>query len=136
MNADSTGDRTLTELDHVRLAALLRRDQRPASAPLSELLDSADLVPSREVDADIVTMYSQVELLDAGSGERRKLVVCYPADANAETGFVSALSPVGSALLGCRVGDTVSWTTPDGREHRAGIVALHFQPEARGDYAT
>ncbi len=91
MNADSTGDRTLTELDHVRLAALLRRDQRPASAPLSELLDSADLVPSREVDADIVTMYSQVELLDAGSGERRKLVVCYPADANAETGFVSAI---------------------------------------------
>ena len=43
---------------------------------------------------------------------------------------------LGGALLGCRVGDTVSWTTPDGREHRAEIVALHFQPEASGDYAT
>ncbi len=136
MNADPTGDRTLTELDHVRLAALLRRGQSPASAPLSDLLDNADLVPSREVDADVVTMYSQVELVDAGNGERRKLVVCYPADANAETGLVSALSPVGSALLGCRVGDTVSWATPDGREHRATIAALHFQPEASGDYAT
>jgi regulator of nucleoside diphosphate kinase len=136
MNAHSAGDRTLTELDHVRLAALLRRGQSPTSAPLADLLDNADLVPSREVDADVVTMNSQVELVDAGSGERRKLVVCYPGDANAETGSVSALSPVGSALLGCRVGDVVSWRTPDGREQRAEIVALHFQPEASGDFAT
>lgn len=136
MNADPIGDRTLTELDHVRLAALLRRGQSPASASLSDLLDGADLVPSREVDADVVTMYSQIELADADTGERRKLVLCYPADANPETGFVSALSPVGSALLGCRVGDKVHWSAPDGREHHAQIVALHYQPEASGDYAT
>lgn len=135
MNAHFTAERTLTELDHVRLAALLRRGQGATSAPLTDLLDSADLVPSREVDADVVTMYSRIELVDVASGERRHLVPCYPADANAETGLVSALSPVGSALLGRRVGDEIAWTTPDGRAHRATISALLYQPEASGDYA-
>lgn len=136
MNTIFSADRTLTELDHVRLAALLRRGRQAATRPLTELLDNADLVPSREIDADIVTMYSQVELIDEATGTPRKLVLCYPADADAETGAVSALSPVGAALLGARVGDVVAWNTPDGREHRARVVALHYQPEASGDYAT
>ncbi len=136
MNTTFSADRTLTELDHVRLAALLRRGQQAAARPLTDLLDNADLVPSREIDADIVTMYSQVELVDEATGTPRKLALCYPADANAETGAVSALSPVGAALLGARVGDTVAWQTPDGREHRARVTALHYQPEASGDYAT
>jgi len=136
MNQLTLGDRTLTELDHVRLAGLLRRAPAAAGSPLDDWLDSADLVPSREVAPDIVTMYSQVLLADALDGTRRKLTLCYPADAEPEGGFVSVLSPVGAALLGRRVGSTASWVTPDGRRHGAEIVALLFQPEASGDYTT
>lgn len=136
MSLERRAERTLTELDHVRLSSLLRRGDPATASALGELLDSADLVPSREVDPDVVTLYSQVLLADEASGLRRTLTVCQPADADPEAGFVSALSPVGAALLGRRVGSTAAWVTPDGRRHAGEIVALLFQPEASGDYTT
>lgn len=131
-------ERVLTVLDHVRLAGLLRRGARQAHAPSStlvDLIDAADLVPSREVDPDVVTMYTQVLVADA-DGTRRKLTLCYPSDAEPESGFVSVMSPVGAALLGQRVGGTARWTTPGGETRTAEIVAILFQPEASGDYTT
>lgn len=62
-------ERTLTELDHVRLLNLLRRGAlgEGSSARLrtmENVLDASTLVPSREVAPDVVTMYSQVLLQD------------------------------------------------------------------------
>lgn len=128
-----TLDRTLTELDHVRLVRMLQR-LAAAPAPMGELLDLAHVVPSRAVEPDVVTMYSQVQLIDAASGARSTLTLCYPHDAEPAAGFVSVLSPVGRALLGLRVGDVAQWATPDGGMQSAEIVALLFQPEASGDY--
>ena len=131
-------ERVLTVLDHVRLAGLLRRGAQQAHAPSStlvDLIDAADLVPSREVDPDVVTMYTQVLVADA-DGTRRKLTLCYPSDAEPESGFVSVLSPVGAALLGQRVGGIARWTTPTGETRAAEVVAILFQPEASGDYTT
>jgi regulator of nucleoside diphosphate kinase len=48
---------------------------------------------------------------------------------------VSVLSPVGSALLGMRVGSIARWSTPAGDEKAAEILAILFQPESSGDYA-
>lgn len=126
-------ERTLTELDHVRITRLLQR-QSAAPAPLGELLDLAEVVPSRAVDADVVTMYSQVQLREPSSGTLSTLTLCYPHDAEPAAGRVSVLSPVGRALLGLRVGDAAHWSTPDGGTHVVEIVALPFQPEASGDY--
>lgn len=128
--------RTLTELDHVRLAALLRRQPGAGAAALADCLDAADLVPSREIAPDVVTMVSQLLLADPADGSRRKLTLCYPDDADPEQGFISVLSPLGSALLGLRVGDVARWRTPAGDERALEIVALLFQPEASGDYTT
>lgn len=128
------GEPTLTELDHVRLQALPRRGTTLPAA-LMDLLDNADVVPSREVPADVVTLYTRLLLADADA-RVRPLVVCQPQDAEPEAGFVSVLSPLGTALLGRRVGETVAWITPDGRRHAARIAALDFQPEASGDYVT
>ncbi len=134
-------ERTLTELDHVRLLNLLRRDARADAsfAPqhaLQDMLDTSTLVPSRDVSPDVVTMYSQVLLEDLRTGQRHTLTLCYPADAEPAAGFVSVLSPVGSALLGLRVGTTARWRTPSGEEKAAEILGILFQPESSGDYAT
>jgi len=131
--------RTLTELDHVRLAALLRRRPDAGATALLDCLDAADLVPSREIGPDIVTMYSQLLLADPADGSaasRRKLTLCYPDDADPDQGFISVLSPLGSALIGLRVGDIARWRIPTGEERALEIVALLFQPEASGDYTT
>lgn len=133
-------ERTLTELDHVRLLNLLRRDARGDGSAsqlraIEDVLDSSALVPSREVAPDVVTMYSQVVLRDTRSRLRNTLTLCYPADAEPTLGFVSVLSPVGSALLGLRVGSMARWSTPGGDEKVAEILAILFQPESSGDYA-
>ena len=135
-----TLERTLTELDHVRLTNLIQRhrNDRPAlSAPLpiEDVLDMADIVPSREMSPDIVTMYSRVMLKDLQSGEQSELTLCYPADADASAGFVSVLSPVGWSLLGQRAGSVVRWPTPAGGELAAEILSIPFQPESSGDFA-
>lgn len=131
MHADTAGERLLTELDHARLTHLGGEHMLPA---LAEVLDCTDLVTSREVPPDVVTMYSQVIIEHADSGQRHKLTLCYPADAEPHQGFISVLSPVGAGLLGLRVGATARWHTPNGDACEAEIVALLFQPEASGDY--
>ena len=133
-------ERTLTELDHVRLLNLLRRDTRGDGFPaqrraMMDLLDTSTLVPSREVAPDIVTMYSQVLLQDLQTGQQQTLTLCYPADAQPAGGFVSVLSPVGCALLGLTVGSIARWLNPTGEAKAAEIMAIHFQPESSGDYA-
>ncbi|HMN94800.1 MAG TPA: GreA/GreB family elongation factor [Hydrogenophaga sp.] len=129
----SPRERQLTELDHVRLSRL---DAPTESDGLADVLANADLVPSREIGPDIVTMYSQVEVRLLRSGQRRKLTLCYPADAEPAAGFVSVFSPMGAALLGLRVGEIASWQTPGGEPVQAEVQALLFQPEASGDYLT
>lgn len=124
--------RIVTELDHVRILQLVRRHDGPEL--LEDMVDAADLVPSRDVPADVVTMNSRVVVAGV-DGAERQLTVCYPPDTDAATGRVSVLSPVGTALLGQRVGATAQWSTPGrpGTESLR-IVAVAFQPEASGDY--
>lgn len=125
--------RLLNELDHVRIDRLLSRAGQTGET-LTDLLDDADIVPPSEVPADVVTMYTRVTVHDLGDGTRRTLTVCYPEDADASAGFVSVLSPIGTALLGRRIGEETQWTTPTGAVQRLRIDELLFQPEASGDY--
>jgi regulator of nucleoside diphosphate kinase len=129
MYPNASGERQLTELDFARLSTLYGR-------PLPEELGAAHLVPSRQIAPDIVTMYSQVELAFIDAGQRQTLTLCYPRDAEPALGFVSVLSPIGTALLGLRVGDMARWRLPHGEERCAEVAAILFQPEASGDYTT
>ena len=133
MQAHHPGERTLTELDHARLSKL------PAAtlpAELADILGHADVIHSREMPADIVTMYSQVELVDVASRRQQKLTICFPRDSAPAAGLVSVLSPIGSALLGLKVGAIARWRMPGGDEAASEVVAVVYQPEASGDYLT
>lgn len=131
-------ERTLTRTDHVRLTRLLQ--QQPAfarSGAMQQLLEASDLVASPAVPPDVLTMYTQVQLQDeAGDVAPYQLTLCYPEHAEPAQGFVSVLSPVGTALIGRRAGETARWPLPGGRSGAARIVSVLFQPEASGDYAT
>ncbi len=132
MNAVLNAERILTELDFARLQLI--NGQMPQD--LKDYCDSADLVPSKEVPVDVVTMYSQMEIIDEHSQQLQKLTLCYPRDAEPSLGFISVLSPVGSSLLGLKVGSVAHWRTPHGEPCSAKIAAILFQPEASGDYTT
>lgn len=125
------GERTLTDLDHVRLSKLQGRQSHPA---LDDLLDATDVVSPQEVPSDVVTMRSRLVIADAQTGQHQTITLCYPADADAASGQVSVLSPVGLALIGMRVGATARWRTPGGEEGAAQVVDIVYQPESNGDY--
>ena len=125
------GERTLTDLDVSRLAKLGSPQLPPL---LADLLVTAEVTPSRAVPTDVVTMCSRVEIVDVHTHRRQVLTVCYPRDAQPAAGLVSVLSPVGTSLLGLRVGDVAHWQTPHGDECAARITEVVYQPEALGDY--
>lgn len=132
MNTSLNGGRVLTELDFARLQ--LKNGQLPKE--LQDHCEFADLVPSQEIPVDVITMYSQMEIVDLNSHHTQKLTLCYPKDAEPSLGFISVLSPVGSSLLGLKVGSVAHWRTPNGDACSAKVAALLFQPEASGDYIT
>jgi len=130
--------RTLTELDHIRLQNLIRRypvDMAPGTADtLGAIIDNADLVRPEDMPADTVTMNSRVVLADRSTGAHNTLTLCYPHDVEPAKGCISVLSPIGTSLIGLRVGDVASWHGPDGHTASAKLQKILFQPEASGDY--
>lgn len=47
---------------------------------------------------------------------------------------LSVMAPVGAALLGLRVGDTIHWELPGGASTHLEVLELEYQPEAAGDF--
>jgi regulator of nucleoside diphosphate kinase len=130
----------LTEIDAVRLErALMQILKTSASEPqgtaeLETLLDTAAIVPSDTIDADVVTMNSAVALESRPTGERTTLTLVYPKDVDPDQSRVSVLSPVGRALIGARVGDQVRVVVPGHGEREFAVAELIYQPEANGRF--
>lgn len=127
---------TLSRLDVERIEALLDsptlRDS-PAAQRLRGEFDRADIVEPAEMPADVVSMNSSADCVDESSNRHYTLTLVYPKDADADAGRVSILAPVGSAMLGLRVGQSIDWPGQGGRTLRLKVTAIHYQPEAAGD---
>ncbi len=100
---------------------------------LGEELERGEVVESRLMPTDVVTMNSQIRLKDLESGEVETYTLVFPDEANVDENKISVLAPIGTAMLGYRVGDTVEWMTPGGLR-RFQIQKLLYQPEAAGDF--
>lgn len=136
MNSPTLPPITLSSLDVLRLEAMLEAPEHrnaPAAAALGVEIDRATVLPPEKMPANVVTMNSTVVCVDDISGETHPLTLVYPRDADAATGKVSVLAPVGSALLGMSVGQQIDWQAPGGRPLRLRVVAVEYQPEASGD---
>jgi regulator of nucleoside diphosphate kinase len=137
LHAADTPAITITKLDLDRLSSLLELEgaNSPTTAELlDEELARAEVVPSTDVPPDVVTMNSRVCFEDANAGSRREITLVYPGDANADASRVSVLSPVGCALLGLRVGQSIEWPLASGRRKKFRVVAITYQPEAAGHF--
>ena len=129
----ATAIRTLNELDHVRIGKLVDAGNA-AHAQVQRLLDHADLVAPGDMPPDVVTMRSRVRVIEPDGSDVRELTLTYPSESDAAHGQVSVMSPIGTALLGAKVGELARWELPGGRTASVRVDALVFQPEANGDY--
>ena len=96
-------------------------------------LDRAEIVLPGEVPFDVVTMNSEVAVRDMDSNEEMTFAVVFPSDADVDRHRISVLAPIGTAVLGYSVGDTIDWKVP-GRTRRLKIERVLFQPEAAGQF--
>ena len=134
-------DRTIfiTEQDRSRLRQLMAnaryaeyRGSQYFEALVGEL-ERGVVVEPKSVPPDVITMNSRVQLVDLESGEAMEYTLVFPQDADLAQGKISVLAPIGTAMLGYRVGDVFSWQVPSG-ERRIKVEAILYQPEAAGDY--
>lgn len=96
---------------------------------LAEKLDGAVLIQSQLLSRNVVTMRSRVRLVDLETSESLTFSLEFPQDASEELGKVSALDPLGLAMLGCQVGDEIEWDSVHGLR-RLRVAKIVFQPEA------
>lgn len=123
----------ITNTDLQRLLPVIDLNDTPASESLAMELQRATIVDQHAVPADVVTMNSEVVYEDCDTRVRRTVKIVYPQHADAGRGHISVLAPIGSALLGLRVGQTIEWQVPAGTK-RVRVVEIRYQPEAAGDY--
>lgn len=110
----------LVQEDHQKLSRLAEAFavRNPATAEeLFTELERARIVQVGRLPADTVKMGSTVRYA-TDSGEDRTVILVYPADADIAQGKVSIMTPIGTALIGLSKGQSIGWTSRDGKENR------------------
>lgn len=128
----------MTNYDMERLRKLLRlvKDELRFRADLTALeaeLNRAQVVDPAAIPDDVITMNSQVRLIDQETAEESLYTLVFPEDADIARGKISVVAPIGTAMLGHRLGDTFQWQVPDGLVTFQ-VTEIVYQPEAAGDY--
>jgi regulator of nucleoside diphosphate kinase len=125
---------TLTEHDLNALRELVARNVTTRDAEAAEQLEDeierARIVRDEDAPGDLVTMNARVEFVDARSGRSRVVQLVFPSDADAAAGRVSVLAPIGAALLGLSVGQSIEWPLPNGTTAQVKIVGVTRPPAA------
>jgi regulator of nucleoside diphosphate kinase len=127
----------MTDVDRRRLGTLIDRTasigvgDRRYLDDLEHEVERATIVDPHDVPDDVITMNSTVRLCDLDTGEIERYTLVYPRDADIEENRISVLAPIGTALIGYRVGDVVEWPVPSGMA-RLRVEEILYQPEHAG----
>lgn len=111
----------ITKDDRIRLQTVIDRalqtgrESRHCVDDLQRELDRAQIVDPGSMPDGVVAMNSTVCLRDLDSNELETYTLVYPQDADINRNRISILAPVGTAIIGCHVGDVVAWSVPRGR---------------------
>lgn len=127
----------INEFDAERIDRLLEKPEwanSPVAQALNDELDRAQMCAPTEMPHNVVSMNSQVRFRDLTNNEERIRTLVFPANMTDSSTQLSVLAPVGAALLGLRVGDTINWTLPNGTTTHLEVLELIYQPEAAGEF--
>lgn len=91
-----------------------QRDIEARIEELEKILKNAEVVVEDEVDLDKINIGCQVRILDMEFNEELEYKIVGSTEANSLKGRISNESPVGKALIGCKVGDQVEVETQAG----------------------
>ena len=125
----------ITAADHAELDNIITFTGKVSERARAELhalegeLRRAEILTPEAISSDVITMNSRAELVDLETNEVMQFTLVLPRDAKIDEGKISVLAPLGTAMLGYRVGDEFEWHVPYG-VRRLKVTNLYFQPEA------
>ena len=125
----------ITEADMKRLRPLIEvlKNSRDDLRDLESELEHAHVIALADVPPDVVTMNSKARLRDLETGDEMTYTLVFPDKASIDDGKISVVAPIGTAMLGHRVGDEFEWEVPAGSV-RLRVEEVLYQPEAAGDF--
>jgi len=117
---------TISEGDYDRLsnlAAAFSQRNPEIAASLTEEIDRARIVSDKAIGAAVVRMGSGVTYVVDGN-KSKTVTLVYPGEANIEEGRISITTPVGTALIGLKAGQSISFSTRTGQIHELTVVEV------------
>jgi len=100
---------------------------------LARELNRGIVVAPKDVPENVITMNSRVLLRDVESGKDMTCWLVFPDKVDAVKNPVSILSPLGTAMIGYKVGDVFSWESPAGIKQME-VLDILYQPERVGNF--
>lgn len=114
----------ISEEDYQKISSLLLNIKTEIAELLEEELGRATLVPASELPENVVSMNSEVTFIDLDTNKEQKVTLVYPNEADIEKRKISIFAPVGAALIGLRIGQSIDWPLPDGKSRRVKVTSL------------
>lgn len=117
---------TLGRADHAKLNALAMAglDRMPDLADrLLEELERAKIVADEKLPEGVVRMGSSVTYI-TNAGQEQTVTLVYPAEADIEAGRISVMTPVGTALVGLKAGQSITWRDRSDKRHKLTVVSV------------
>lgn len=91
-----------------------QRDIEARIEELEKILKNAEVVVEEEVDLDKISVGCQIKIVDLEDNSELTYKIVGSTEANSLKGKISNESPLGKALLGAKIGDTVTVEAPMG----------------------
>jgi regulator of nucleoside diphosphate kinase len=114
----------VTQSDLERLSGLAESSSSPAAALLGDELARATVVKDGDWRRSFVRLYSRVAFNDLTTGRSRRVQVVPPGEANIDEDRISVLTPVGAALIGLPVGESIGVRMDDGRSLVLAVIEV------------
>lgn len=83
-------------------------------ASIEETLRKAVIVGKKDISRDTIGVGSTVTVLDMDFNEEDTYKIVGVIESDPDRNYVSNESPIGSSLIGKKIGDIISFTTPGG----------------------
>jgi regulator of nucleoside diphosphate kinase len=90
---------------------------------LAREIDRAQIIEEFERRPGLVTMRSRVTFRDDITGQVRTVTLVYPDEADVSSGRISVLTPVGAALIGLSVSQSIEWEAVSGGRRSLTVLA-------------
>jgi regulator of nucleoside diphosphate kinase len=116
---------TLAKSEHGQLSLLALAGTGHSADAADDLLfelDRARIVADPAVPPDVVRMGSRVKFRTGR--DERDVTLTYPVDADIAKRRISILTPVGTALIGLRTGQSITFRTRDGKPQMLTVTSV------------